>query len=210
MSRQVEALRGIPPEVPEVSRRKQKLGVHREKRKERRQSTAVDRKLESTESGVEGEKAVRRRHEGYPSNLDQADDPGRRSLHQLRPGCLEREQESGRSGVTTASPEGRRRGLSVETFGGARVACSCGASVAPRRFGSGGAADILHDRQSLRQLRAAARPLSVASSLELGAVRRVLVASLSTSGGVAAAIGSDADGVSCTVLGAGPCWRSVS
>ena len=51
MSRQFEALRSFPPEVPEVSRRKQKLGVLIEKRKEWRQAAAVDRKLESAESG---------------------------------------------------------------------------------------------------------------------------------------------------------------
>ena len=64
MSRQFEALKSFPPVVPEVSRRKQKLGVLIEKRKEWRQSAAVDRKLESAESGVgseEAEKAQARR-----------------------------------------------------------------------------------------------------------------------------------------------------
>ena len=59
MSRQVEALGSIPPEVAELSRRKQKLVVLREKRKELRQAAAVDRKLESTESGVGGEEAAK-------------------------------------------------------------------------------------------------------------------------------------------------------
>ena len=57
MSRQFEALRSIPPEVPDFSRKKQKLGVLIEKRKEWRQAAAVDRKLESAESGVGGEEA---------------------------------------------------------------------------------------------------------------------------------------------------------
>ena len=57
MSRQFEALRTIPPEVPEVSRRQQQLGVLKEKPKEWRQAAAVDRKLESAESGVGGEEA---------------------------------------------------------------------------------------------------------------------------------------------------------
>ena len=63
MSRQVETLRGIPPDQ-EVRREKQKLGVHMVKRKEWRQSAAVDRKLESTENGVEGVKAERTQARG--------------------------------------------------------------------------------------------------------------------------------------------------
>ena len=63
VSRQVETLRGIPPDQ-EVRRKKQKLGVHRVKRKEWRQSAAVDRKLESTENGVEGVKAERTQARG--------------------------------------------------------------------------------------------------------------------------------------------------
>ena len=59
MSRQVEALGSIPPQMPELSRKKQKLVVLREKRKELRQAAAVDRKLESTESGVGGEVAAK-------------------------------------------------------------------------------------------------------------------------------------------------------
>ena len=50
------------------------------------------------------------------------------------------------------------------------------AARASRRFGSGGAAYVLHDGQSLRQIRAAARLPAAASSLELGAVRPTLVA----------------------------------
>ena len=61
MSRQFETLRGVPPDV---SWRKQKLGVLTEKRKEWRQSAAVDRKLESTENGVEGVKAERSQARG--------------------------------------------------------------------------------------------------------------------------------------------------
>ena len=100
-------------------------------------------------------------------------------MHHLRPSCLEREQlvvGSGCSGFTTAASEGFRRRSLGEYFGNARDACCCGASVAPWRFGSGGAAHVLHVGQSLKQIRAAARPLAVANSLELGAVRRVLEA----------------------------------
>ena len=56
MSRQVKALSGIPP-GQEGRRKKQKLGVHSVKRKGWRQSAAVERKLESTENGVDGVKA---------------------------------------------------------------------------------------------------------------------------------------------------------
>ena len=45
-----------------------------------------------------------------------------------------------------------------------------------RAVGSGGAAHVLHEYRGLRQIRAATRLPAAASSLELGAVRRVLVA----------------------------------
>ena len=58
MSRQVKALRSIPP-GQEGRQKFQKLGVHSLKRKEWRQSAAVERQLKRTEDGVEGVKAVR-------------------------------------------------------------------------------------------------------------------------------------------------------
>ena len=158
VSRHVKALRIIPPDQ-EGRRKKQKLGVHSVKRKEWRQSAAVQRQLKSTEDGV---KAVR---------TPQKDDvPGGRGLRQLRPSCLKC------SGFTTATSKGLRRRSLGEYFGNARDACCCGASVAPWRFGLGGAAHVLHVEQSLEQFRAAVRPLAVASSLELGVIRRVLEA----------------------------------
>ena len=94
----------------------------------RRRSTASCRvrKVES-----EARRRKRRRHEGCSSNLDQANDPGRRSWHQLRPGYLKRKEpmvESGCSGVATSSPENRRRRSHCGDFGSARVACCCGAA----------------------------------------------------------------------------------
>ena len=57
MSRQVKALRSIPPDQEETQE-KQNFGVHSVKRKEWRQS-AVERQLKSAEDGVVGVKAVR-------------------------------------------------------------------------------------------------------------------------------------------------------
>ena len=142
-------------------------------------------------------------------------DPGRRSWHQLRPGCLKRKHplvESGRSGVATASPEkAAERGSLRGDFGGARVACCRGAGVAPRRFGSRGAADVLHDRRSLRQLRAAARPPAGCQFPGVGRRSpRFLWQAVDERRHRSRQVGSYADGVSCTVWSAGPCWRSVS
>ena len=97
----------------------------------------------------------------------------------------------------------------METLG-VHVLRAVAAGVAPWRFVSRGASDILHDHRRLRQFRAAARPPAAASSLELGGVRRVLVAGRRRAEASPAAIGRNADGVSCTVWSAGPCWRSVS
>ena len=165
MSRQAEALRSIPPEVPEVSRRKQKLGVLMEKRKERRQAAAVDRKLVSAESGFGGEEAEKTQARRVPQTWTR-----RTTLEEEAQTTSGRERTQRRRYNISRKPQ---KGSLCGDFGSARPACCCGAGVAPRRFGSGGAADILHDRRSFRQLRAAARPLAVASSLELGAGRRV-------------------------------------
>ena len=121
MSRQVKALKSIPP--AQVGKRKvQTLGVHSVKRKKRRQSAAVERQLKSTELGVEGMESERTQARRVSSNLDIL---GGKGLHQLRPSCLKREQlvvGSGSSDFTAATSKGLRERSLCEFIGNARVA----------------------------------------------------------------------------------------
>ena len=117
------ALGSIPPEVPGSAGESKNwwFSERSERSCGRRRRSTASWKVQRVES--EARRRQRRRHERCSSNLDQANDPGRRSWHQLRPGCLKRKQplvETGRSGVATASPENRRRGSLSRLWG-----CTC-------------------------------------------------------------------------------------
>ena len=112
-----------PSEVfrQEVSRRKQKLGVLKEKRKEWRQSAAVDRKRESTENGVEGVKTERTQARGVSLKPG----PGGRRPWWLRfaSSCAQAASSANNSWSTVDAAaslqlqKASEGGLSVETFG---------------------------------------------------------------------------------------------
>ena len=176
MSRQVKALKSVPP--VQEKKKIQKIGCSQFEAEEVASisggRTAATEKYRALVSKTWERKE--HRHKKCPLNLAQkVDVPGGKGLHQFRPSCLKREQlvvgsgSSDFTGATSRKPQGG--GLSVSSLRNARVAGCCGASVAPWIFGSGGAAHVRHVCQSLKQIRATAGPIAAASSLELGAVR---------------------------------------
>ena len=176
MSRQVKALREYPARPRGEGGKIQKLGVHSVKRKKWRQSAAVERQMESTEDGVEGLKPERAQAREVSLKPWQG-----RTASLEEEGCISYAQAALSASNTWSAADAAASlqqlqkasggGLSVSYIGNARVAGCCDASVAPWRFGSGGAAHVLHTCRSLKQICATAGPIAAASSLELGAVR---------------------------------------
>ena len=154
MSRQVKAIESIPSD--QEKKKYRKLGVHSFKWKKRRQSAAVERRIQNTEVGVEDVGRQEHRLRKCPSNLVI---PGGKGLHQFCPSCLEREQlvvGSGSSDFTEATSKSPRRRSLCEFIRNARVADCSDASVAPWRFGSGSVAHVLHACRNLKQICATA------------------------------------------------------
>ena len=209
MSRQVETLRGIPPDQ-EVRRKKQMLGVHRVKRKEWRQSAAVDRKLESTENWAEGVKAERTQARGVSLKPGpEGRRPWRKRSASVAPKLLYARTTPGRQRTQRrhySISKRPQKGVSLWKLRGVHVLYAVAARASPL-------GDLVREVlcTSFTIVKASGNfvrqrdllPLPVPCSWAPFA--EVFCGTLSMNGGIAAATGSDADGVSCTVWDVGPC-----